>query len=927
MLPTREQIEERIVDFFADLFDELFTTPLTTEIDSRLRRSRVQRAIGDASDAASQTIIRLLLNERISAAGLDAILSALDGSGARLPLHVVSNANIAPDTIAAGLLDHHPPPLGADDRLATLYRVTLQSIVQVVTLVGPVLAEWRKVGFAETFEVLGRVVDRLNRMSAQLDILSQSGQEAVDERYELTYRDYLMQRFHRVEAGTVKMTTNLNVDLRELFVMPEVRPRTEKRGEQSPSADAMLDLSAARKRFNREPIMGLPDDKPKTAESSATALDVALPAPRLVLIGTPGSGKSTFLEWLQIQIAMGDTELVLAGKQAIPLLLRIRQLDPDRLPSGTALIAAATASADKAALAPPGWMDRMLERGRVLVMIDGLDEVDPQRLQQQVLPWLGDLVQRFRRCRFIVSSRPSGYNAGTFKRLGFLEADLLDFDTEAISAYTCHWCVAVRLARNETEAEARREGKADGERIVAGFRAHPYINDLARSPLMLSAICLVNWFEGGQLPRDRAMLYRLCVEGLLHHWDQRRGIQSVYPLDEKLRVCRELAIAMQADDRAEYEAAKVQQVFAQVLADAQRADALLEHIRYRTGLLIERRPEVFAFAHLTFQEYLAAQAIHEGNRRGVSILHFVEHHDDPRWREVIPLFAGAGTATAARELLRALMTATDKGHRGAVLGDAYLAAERQLATDAPLREDVIKVIAGSQGSGPSALDGFSETEVAPVANAWLAKRVAPQVRSVQVGQSFRWLERHPQHINRQRLEQRLRDWMEEEDKALLDELAYLGHFALDAVTLHDLLPANGLYQLPAPEPNPDNCSCLGEIALLGLAQSMLTTVRDDAIPVAAMAVALEAILQTGSHKRRGLLWHYVAALLNTVARAANRQSGVHKDVRFPAPREMDKQKLGPEQLRLIIQGLDEIVASLGPVLSLTSEDMDEEQQP
>ncbi|WP_176722345.1 hypothetical protein [Candidatus Thiosymbion oneisti] len=46
--------------------------------------------------------------------------------------------------------------------------------------------------------------------------------EAADERYELTYRDYLMQRFHRVEAGMVKMTTNLNVDLQELFVMPRV---------------------------------------------------------------------------------------------------------------------------------------------------------------------------------------------------------------------------------------------------------------------------------------------------------------------------------------------------------------------------------------------------------------------------------------------------------------------------------------------------------------------------------------------------------------------------------------------------------------------------------------------------------------------------------------------------------------------------------
>jgi predicted NACHT family NTPase len=88
---------------------------------------------------------------------------------------------------------------------------------------------------------------------------------------------------------------------------------------------------------------------------------------------------------------------------------------------------------------------------------------------------------------------------------------------------------------------------------------------------MLSAICLVNYFEGGELPKDRAILYRLCVEGLLHHWDQRRGIRSEYSLEEKLRVSREVAIAMQKDDRAEYEAAKVLAIFTDVLKNNHRA--------------------------------------------------------------------------------------------------------------------------------------------------------------------------------------------------------------------------------------------------------------------------------------------------------------------------------------------------------------------
>jgi predicted NACHT family NTPase len=69
---------------------------------------------------------------------------------------------------------------------------------------------------------------------------------------------------------------------------------------------------------------------------------------------------------------------------------------------------------------------------------------------------------------------------------------------------------------------------------------------------------------------------------------------------------------MQSEGLAECDTKEVLTTFTKVLDDPERVAKLLEHIRYRTGLLLERRPDVFGFAHLTFQEYLAARAIHEG---------------------------------------------------------------------------------------------------------------------------------------------------------------------------------------------------------------------------------------------------------------------------------------------------------------------------
>ena len=296
------------------------------------------------------------------------------------------------------------------------------------------------------------------------------------------------------------MTTNLDVDLRELFVMSPVevrQPPNKAENQQNPSLSPM-DLGRAREQVKR--------------------------SSRTVIVGLPDAGKSTFFEWLQVKVASVEEKFVLAEQQAIPLLLRVRQLDLLNLPQGADLIEKATASRDRA-----------MKTGRVLFMIDGLDETEPEHLEKYLVPWLLNLLEKYPKCHYLISSRPVGYTPGLLREQKFVECDLLDFQEPEIRQYCRNWCTAVRLARNELETEARREGEKDGKTIVHSFQHHPYISNLARNPLMLSAICLVYYFEGGRLPEDRALLYKFCVEGLLHNWDQRRGIHSEFTLQEKLR--------------------------------------------------------------------------------------------------------------------------------------------------------------------------------------------------------------------------------------------------------------------------------------------------------------------------------------------------------------------------------------------------------
>ncbi len=679
-------IDDQMVDFFQKLFDTIFSEPFRSRIEQRLRRNQVIRQVEEAADAASQSLTRFFRNEQLSEEQIASVLESLCPLADLLSLDRIANASVTPESLVAELVPELPCLAGDEHpAVGAVYREAMHSVVQVLLLVGPVMSEWQKLSFSTTFELPRRVVARLNQISDQLGALGRSGREARDENYELTYRDFLLQRFHRIEAGTVRMTTNLAVDLSELFVMPRVL-RLHQTSDESPvgaiDASSLMDLSAARSRFasSIEPVGSGENPSP-----GQRALDQLRAYPRNIMVGAPGSGKSTFMEWLQLAVASGSEEFVLAGEQAIPLLLRVRQLDLANLPRGAALVEKATASHERAMLMPHGWIDRMMTAGRVLFLLDGLDETEPELRDERLIPWLLDLNRDFPNCQYLVSSRPIGYPAGLLRSLEFAECDLLDLDDSEMAEYTRHWCIAVRLAQNEPKQEARDEGAKDGDDIIAGFTGHPYIRDLARNPLMLSAICLVRYFEGGEFPKDRAVLYKLCVEGLLHHWDQRRGIHSEFSKEEKLRACREVALAMQFIDRAEYEAEKVWETFGAVLGDESRGRVLFEHIRYRAGLLLERRPGVFAFAHLTFQEYLAARAVHEGNRLGIGPEILARDHHDGRWKEVIALYCGLAPAPAARAMLERLIDQDDSQEIAAVMAEAYFTSGLEIRQDGDIR--------------------------------------------------------------------------------------------------------------------------------------------------------------------------------------------------------------------------------------------------
>ncbi|MDQ1350466.1 MAG: hypothetical protein QG657_768, partial [Acidobacteriota bacterium] len=300
-----QTIDNLVVEFFDALFQRVFSDNFKAQVPVLRKLQEVSRQVQESADAASQSLSRFFLNRQLTEEQVTEILDCFAGLDKFLNPENIGNPNVTPEEVVEKILAGLPCPASLQlSGHGAVFRIALHSIIQVLMLVGPVMVEWRKLNFSSTFELPRRIINRLNQISEQMNLLGRSGQDAADERYELLHRDYLLQRFHRVEAGTVRMTTNLNVDLSELFVMPnvKVRPLPGKSNDEDalPGKLSLMDLAAARKFFAKSGS-GDKDSKEDSKEKgNYTALEQVKRCPRNVIIGPPGSGKSTFFEWLQL---------------------------------------------------------------------------------------------------------------------------------------------------------------------------------------------------------------------------------------------------------------------------------------------------------------------------------------------------------------------------------------------------------------------------------------------------------------------------------------------------------------------------------------------------------------------------------------------------------------------------------------------------
>lgn len=383
---------------------------------------------------------------------------------------------------------------------------------------------------------------------------------------------------------------------------------------------------------------------------------------RLLVVGEAGSGKSALLRWIAMRAACREFPRELGRwNRTVPIYLRLRELAETGLPDVDALARALSPSLE--AVLPDGWLHRQLERGRGVVLIDGIDEL-PRSRRGLFIERLRTLVDRYPLARFILASRPAAVSADLWPewtewagRAELRTVEIAPLSEGAVDTMIDRWHMAEAAASEHPSV--RREARSRAASLAELLRADPRLARLARNPLQCALLCTLAREGSEPRPATRPVLFDTSCTAFLDRPEENRGRFDPTALrlteTQKRLLLEGLAswlvkngmtdaTPIQADKRFA-DLVKVMNLPRAVSGTAVRM-AFVDH----EELLRENAQGRIEFVHRAFQEYLAARAIVRED--GTALL--LDHATDDMWWDTI-IFAAGMLQPKERETLIAGM--------------------------------------------------------------------------------------------------------------------------------------------------------------------------------------------------------------------------------------------------------------------------------
>ena len=408
---------------------------------------------------------------------------------------------------------------------------------------------------------------------------------------------------------------------------------------------------------------------------------------RMVILGAPGSGKTTLLRYIALTYATNTQRKVhRRAPKLIPILLYLRDTRQEIVKNKPPLADLITQQIKNQRKIeplnpPPNWFHDRLRNHKCLVMLDGLDEVADTKQRQQVRDWVDEQIQQYPDTCFILTSRPYGYKSAPLKQ-GITALVVKPFSFKQMQQFLRNWYLQTEIMSHagEDDLGVQEEARKQADDLIDSICNSKPLADMAVNPLLLTMIATVHR-RGNVLPGKRVELYKEICQVLLERRQRAKNIPDSLTSSQKQSVLQQLALLLMVNETREFKLSDsilflIQSQLNKVTRKIS-LEVFIQQIKDVCGLVVEKELGIYEFAHLSFQEYLAAVEIKDSNQENI----LIDNLNDSWWHETIRLYVAQSDAT------NIIRTALENPTVDSI-ALAYDCLEEGLSVDAKVREEL-----------------------------------------------------------------------------------------------------------------------------------------------------------------------------------------------------------------------------------------------
>ena len=394
------------------------------------------------------------------------------------------------------------------------------------------------------------------------------------------------------------------------------------------------------------------------------------PLQKVVILGDPGAGKSSLLQYLALIWAEQPTrDLPL---DPTPLLIELRSYARDREERKCDDILTFIHSGNIICRLDRVQLHDRLKAGQAVALFDGVDEIFDPAMRETVVRDIHRFTNEYPQVRTIVTSRWLGYKMQQLRDAGFRHFMLQDLEDAQIQDFIDKWHDLTFTPGAEKERKQTRLEKA--------MRDSRAIRELAGNPLLLTMMAILNRHQ--ELPRDRSELYNQASRVLLHQWDvetklledpKLKDLRISLDYRDKQAMLRKVAYFMQSSAKGLagniISATDLENILTEHLRSIidrgeprMVARQTIEQLRHRNFILCYLGADSYAFVHRTFLEYFCAEEfVWQFEKTKTLTIEqlvaevFAPHWQDETWHEVLRLISSSIEAKFVTEIVNYLL--------------------------------------------------------------------------------------------------------------------------------------------------------------------------------------------------------------------------------------------------------------------------------